>query len=99
MQRIVNGGGRIIREMALGKKRVYLCLEWRDQKYPIEIKILRNNKSIPDGLRQTFEYMGECGANEGWLVVFDRDSDKSWEEKIYTRNEVYNGKNITIVGA
>ena len=99
LQRVINGGGRIHREMALGKKRVDICLEWQDQKYPIEIKILRNNKSIVDGLAQTFEYMEKCGSSEGWLVVFDRDVEKLWEEKIYTRQEIYKGKNITIVGA
>jgi len=98
LQRIINGGGRIIREMALGKKRVDICLEYQNQKYPIEIKILRNKNSISDGLLQTFQYIEKCGCKEGWLVVFDRDTKKSWDEKLYIRHEEYNGKNITIVG-
>jgi len=66
--------------MALGRKRVGICLEYKEQKYPIEIKIFRNNKSITDGLEQTFEYMEKCGSDEGWLVVFDRDNGKPWEK-------------------
>jgi hypothetical protein len=76
-----------------------LCIIYDEQKYPIEIKILRNDKTIIEGLAQTFEYMEKCGSNEGWLVVFDRDSKKSWEEKIYLRKEAYNGKFITVIGA
>jgi len=98
LQRVINGGGQIGREMALGKKRVDICLEWQNQKYPIEIKILRNNKSIPDGIEQTLEYMEKCASNEGWLVVFDRDAKKSWEEKLYIKEEAPNGKKLTIVG-
>jgi len=85
LQRVINGGGHISREMALGKKRADICIEWEGQKYPIEIKILRNNNSISDGLAQTLEYMDRCGTEKGWLVVFDRDTSKSWEEKLYVR--------------
>jgi len=85
LQRVINGGGHISREMALGKKRADICIEWEEHKYPIEIKILRNNNSLTDGLAQTLEYVNRCGSNEGWLVVFDRDMSKSWEEKLYVR--------------
>ena len=99
LQRVINGGGRISREMALGKKRVDLCIEWQNQKYPIEIKIFKNNKTITDGLEQTYEYMEKCGGNEGWLVVFDRDTNKSWEEKLFIRSESYKDKTVTVIGA
>jgi len=85
LQRVINGGGNISREMALGKKRADICIEWEGQKYPIEIKILRNSNSISDGLAQTLEYVERCGTERGWLVVFDRDAGKSWEEKLYVR--------------
>jgi hypothetical protein len=85
LQRVLNGGGSIAREMALGKKRADICIEWQGQKYPIEIRILRNSNSIADGLKQTLEYVERCGSENGWLVVFDRDSGKNWEEKLYVR--------------
>jgi len=85
LQRVVNGGGHISREMALGKKRADICIEWQGQKYPIEIKILRNSNSISVGLTQTLEYVKRCGTEKGWLVIFDRNTEKSWEEKLYVR--------------
>jgi hypothetical protein len=99
LQRVINGGGQIIREMALGTKRADLCVVYERQKYPIELKILRNEKSLPDGLEQLSVYMDKVGSGEGWLVIFDKDKKKSWEEKLYMRLETYKGKRITVAGA
>jgi hypothetical protein len=99
LQRVINGGGNIIREMALGTKRADLCVVYKEQKYPIEIKILRNSKSLPDGLKQLSGYMDKVGASEGWLVLFDRSAEKTWDEKVYMRAEECKGKRITIAGA
>jgi hypothetical protein len=35
---------------------------------------------------------------EGWMVVFDRRRNISWEEKIYMKKEAVDGKTITVVG-
>lgn len=87
LQRVLNGGGNISREMALGKKRADICIEWEGQKYPIEIKLLKNEKTVPDGLAQLSEYMEKCGTKEGWLVVFDKNSEKSWDDKLYVKEQ------------
>jgi hypothetical protein len=99
LQRVINGGGSIIREMALGRKRVDLCVVYEGQKYPVELKILRNEKSLPDGLEQLSAYMDKAGASEGWLVLFDRSAEKPWEDKLYMRQEMHKGKHITVAGA
>jgi len=99
LQRVINGGGSIIREMALGKKRADLCVVYDEQKYPIELKILKNEKTIQDGLEQLSAYIDRVGASEGWLVLFDRSTEKSWENKLYIRSETYKGKRITVAGA
>jgi hypothetical protein len=43
--------------------------------------------------------MDILGCKEGWVVVFDRDKNLTWEEKIFMKKEIVNGKTITIVGA
>jgi hypothetical protein len=35
--------------------------------------------------------MAACGASEGWLVIFDRDQSKSWNEKITWATETLPG--------
>jgi hypothetical protein len=99
LQRVLNGGGRIIREMALGSGRLDLCVEFLGHKYPIELKILQSRQSYEKCLNQVAGYIDKVGVTEGWLVVFDRDTKKPWEKKIYENHEVVNGKKIGVFGA
>jgi hypothetical protein len=98
LQRVINGGGSIIREMALGMKRADLCIVCKGDKYPIEVKILQSERNRADSLAQISGYADKLGADAGWLVIFDKDSGKSWDEKIYMREETAGGKKITVVG-
>ena len=34
----------------------------------------------------------------GWMVIFDDDASKPWDEKIYTRDEIVDGKTIHFIG-
>ena len=36
--------------------------------------------------------------SSGWMAVFDVDSAKPWDEKIYARDETFDGKTIHVVG-
>jgi len=42
--------------------------------------------------------MDKLGAREGWLVIFDRESDKLWEEKIYWKTVDLPQGRIHVVG-
>ena len=98
LQRIINGGGDILREYAYGRKRIDLCLRFSGNKYPIELKLNYGKKTIPEGLKQLAEYMDGFNEKEGWLMIFDRTEKKSWNEKIYWKTEKYEDKTIHIVG-
>lgn len=97
LQRVINGGGKIHREYALGRKRLDLFLAWKKQKIAIELKVYRDAKTLPEGLNQTAGYMDICGASEGHLIIFDK-RDKSWDEKIYTKQETVGDKVIRVWG-
>jgi hypothetical protein len=70
------------------------------QKAVIELKILYKSleRTIEDGLQQTFEYMNRCGTNEGHLIAFDRRENISWEEKIFCLEKEYQGYKIMVWG-
>ena len=70
-----------------------------ERRYPVELKLRRGSRVEEKGLAQLGEYMVTCGAAEGWLVVFDRDSDKSWDERIFWRTVEDGGRTIHIIGA
>jgi len=98
LQRVINGGGQVIREMAFGRKRIDLCVVYDGQKYPIELKILQNMRGKAQGIEQILGYMDKVGSDNGWLVIFDRDPGKSWAERIYVKEETAGGKTVTVVG-
>ncbi|MDR2260388.1 MAG: hypothetical protein LBE06_05525 [Azoarcus sp.] len=111
LQRIVNGGGRINREYGLGRRRTDLFIEWPldearglygpMQRIVIELKILRGalEMVIEQGLVQTADYAASVGADEAHLVIFERAPDKSWEEKIWRREEKWGERAVTVWGA
>ena len=98
LQRILNGGGHIIRDMGAGTGRTDLCVVYENQKYPIELKIRRGDKSVSEGIEQTMRYMDTFGCSEGWLAVFDQRLKIDWDEKIYIKKETVDGKTVTVFG-
>ena len=93
LQRVINGGGRIEREYALGGGRVDLLIVWpragRTQEIAVECKVVRDRDSldrvVDEGVEQTARYMDRCGAEAGHLVVFDQRESRSWDDKIFHR--------------
>ena len=96
LQRVINGGGQIIRELAAATGRVDLCVEYHNKKYPIEMKIRYNEGVFSEGTEQIIRYMDTLGCNKGWLVVFDQRVTLTWDERIFCRNIESNGKIIMI---
>ena len=70
------------------------------QKAVIECKVLHRGleRTLHEGLGQTRAYMDRCGAAEGHLVVFDRTEGRSWDEKIFRRDETEGDAPITVWG-
>ncbi|MDR2301945.1 MAG: AAA-like domain-containing protein [Deltaproteobacteria bacterium] len=102
MQKVVNGGATISREYAFGRMRVDVNVTYKGVSYPVEIKIRGLDKFVEsrtrDSLKQLRSYMDKCGAKEGWLVVFDRGKERSWDEKITWETTQFEGVTIHIVG-
>lgn len=98
LQRIINGGGSITREYALGRGRVDLLVAFGKQRFVIELKVWRDKKTIPEGLIQTAKYMQTAGVTEGHLVIFDRSMTKTWEEKIFYKTEMVDSLLIHVWG-
>jgi hypothetical protein len=96
LQRVINGGGKIHREYALGTKRVDLLIEFHKQRIVVELKIKRGEKTIPEGLEQTAHYMDTNNATEGHLIVFDPNPSISWEQKISTQENMVNKQKIIV---
>jgi hypothetical protein len=95
---VINGGGQIHREMAAGTGRLDLCLVYENEKYPIELKIRYDTKSLDKGLVQTARYIESCGCSKGWLALFDRRKTVKWSSKLFIREKEVDGTTVTVVG-
>lgn len=112
LQRLVNSGGRVEREYGLGRMRTDLLVTWpykqragdsrfdRGQEIVLELKLRYGSleTTIKKGLKQIREYMDKCGTDEGYLLIFDRSPNVSWEKKIFKRKETYKGVKINVYG-
>ncbi len=98
LQRVINGGAHITREYAAATGRIDLLLEHNARKYPMELKLWESPRALKEGLEQMIRYLDKLGETEGWLVLFDRRPNKTWEEKISWKTESLNGKTIHVVG-
>ena len=93
LQRVVNAGGHLVREYGLGRGRSDLLISWRKRSEPqvfvIECKVRRKRDGLAEVIRrgalQTAGYVDRSGAEEGHLLIFDRDDRKSWEERLFHR--------------
>jgi len=98
LQRVINGGGDISREMALGMNRCDICIKWKEQQYPIELKLYESSKTAENSLKQILKYMERVRSKEGWVVIFDRTPRKSWDKKLYVKEFKKAGKKVTVFG-
>lgn len=76
--RVVNGGGTVEREYAIGSGRMDLCLRYGDVSLAMEFKIWRDGEtdSLTEGLAQIGAYLSGLGLGSGWLVIFDRRANQ-----------------------
>ena len=100
LQRIVNGGGRIEREMAIGNGRTDLAIYWKTQVVPIELKMHHDKWSQSDGLQQLSRYMDKLGQQRGYLVIFEKknSTELPWEQRIRREIHQVDGKEIVLLG-
>lgn len=99
LQRVVNGGGRIEREMAAGNGRTDLAAFWKDQVFAIEMKIKRRKDALEKGLDQLWAYLDRLGQQQGYLVLFETKTSEEipWEERIKWEEVTHKGKRITVL--
>jgi type II secretory pathway predicted ATPase ExeA len=103
LHRVVNGGGTLEREYAIGSDRMDLCLQYRSVTLGIELKVWREKKRDPqsEGIEQLESYLARLGLDFGWLLIFDRRKNAlPIEERLSTQVVVtQNQRSITVIRA
>ncbi|MDR1309205.1 MAG: hypothetical protein LBL95_04820 [Deltaproteobacteria bacterium] len=91
LRKIVNCGGLVFRPYAEGRGAVGIGVRYGWHEYLAEAK-LKGDKTLDDRQRQLAGYLDAAGHKEGWLVIFGRDRNKAWEEKIYWEDALFADK-------
>ena len=103
LQRIINGGGEIRREMALGSRRCDLAVYFGKDCFVMELKLKNQYKYLERGLDQLSAYMDMLGQKHGYLILFETKSSKEipWDKRLNrydTEHEYLDIKrNITVI--
>ncbi len=103
LHRVVNGGGSLEREYAIGRGRMDLCVRYGPDTLAIELKVWRDGRPDPkqEGLEQLDRYLSGLGLQSGWLVIFDRRSDQPpiEERARFEQEKTKMGKEATVIYA
>ncbi|HNH50519.1 MAG TPA: PD-(D/E)XK nuclease domain-containing protein, partial [Myxococcota bacterium] len=90
VQKVVNGGGEVGREFALGRGRIDVVIHFAGEIHAFELKRVTEHDSLEtireEGIEQAVGYLDRLGTSEGWLLIFD-ERPLSWEQKLW-REEV-----------
>ena len=69
-------------------------------KHVIECKAARTGRgldtAIEEGAEQAVWYMDRCGAESGHLVILDQRLGKSWDERVFQREEIVGETPVTV---
>ncbi|MGD9974271.1 MAG: hypothetical protein AB7S77_14520 [Desulfatirhabdiaceae bacterium] len=103
MHRVVNGGGTIEREYAIGSGRMDLCIRFGDATLAIELKVWRDREPDPlaEGLKQIEGYLKGLSLDTGWLVIFDHRSGQPRirERTVAESATTQSGMAVTVIRA
>lgn len=103
LHRVINGGGSIEREYAIGRGRMDLWLRLGDVTLAMELKVWRDGRPdpLPEGLAQLDGYLDGLGLPTGWLVIFDERSQAAPTPARTRRERARSpaGREITVVYA
>jgi hypothetical protein len=103
LHRVINGGGTLEREYAIGRDRMDLCLRYGAVTLGIELKVWRDRQSDPltSGQEQLEGYLARLGQDSGWLVIFDRRAGAAAiEERLsWSLETTETGREITVIRA
>jgi hypothetical protein len=84
LQRIVNGGGKTTREMAVGRGRTDLVIEYEGDTFVLELKIRHKNYNSTKAYTQLIRYLDVKNQPHGYLILFENKpaTEIPWEQRI-----------------
>jgi len=104
LQRVVNGGGTVLREYAAGRGAVDVVVTYGPDRFVVELKrVFRGGKGFDkvkqQGIAQLSDYLDTLDEPEGWLIIFDQRASTSWEQRLWRDEQTVGGRCLYLRGA
>jgi hypothetical protein len=78
---IINGKGYAFKEPEISEeRRMDIAVSFFQYKYIIELKMWHGNVAHKKGLVQLSDYLDRQNQSEGYLVIFDKNVEKTWKK-------------------
>jgi len=104
LQRVVNGGGQVMREYAAGRKAIDLVVTYGVDRFVVELKRVFTSGKNPErvraeGLAQLAGYLDTLDEVEGWLIIFDQRPGRDWAARLWRDEQDVGERRILLRGA
>ncbi len=104
LQRVVNGGGEVMREYASGRGAVDLVVRYGGERFVVEVKRvfpggMAAKRVTERGVKQLAGYLETLGEAEGWLIVFDQRPGRRWSDRLWRETRVVDERTLHLLGA
>ena len=84
--------------MAVGRGRTDLLIEFKKEKFVLELKLKHKSNVLAEGLEQLSKYLDTLNLNKGYLIIFELkpSTEVSWRKRIKWGKKKYDGKEIIV---
>lgn len=96
LHRVVNSGGRVMREYAAGMGRIDLLAEFAGERFAFELK-LSGKKALSQGRKQLASYLKRLSLEFGTLVIFERIPPENMDSVGRRERIQEDGKEIEVI--
>jgi hypothetical protein len=101
VQKVVNGGGEVTREFALGRGRIDVVIRFAGETHAFELKRVTSHDGLDtvraEGIAQAVRYLDRLGTSEAWVLFFD-ERPIGWEQKLWRDEVEVEGKRLHLRG-
>ncbi len=103
LQKIVNGGGTVLREYAANRRALDLLVTYGPDRFVVEIKRVRERETLERvreaAIEQTLGYLDEVGVREGWILLFDQRKRRPWRQRLWRSTVTRGDHTLRLFGA
>jgi len=111
LQRIVGINGIIECETAVGSGRCEVLVIFGSERFALTLKLQRDSYSEQEGLSEMIGYLNRLDQEQGYLILFETDSQIPWEKhsyritsqiplekRIFRKDVTLEGKRVIVIG-